>query len=82
MSASKAKRRARDGTKQLMKQLQTKTGFIKDIYARKIAKVRASKEKRVSTPDDASVMQKKAELVQVQNDLDDLIEAAAEVLKR
>ena len=43
----------------------------------KIAKVRASKEKAASTPDDASVMQKKAELVQVQNDLDDLIEAAA-----
>lgn len=43
----------------------------------KIAKVRASKEKAASTPDDASVMQKKPELVQVQNDLDDLIEAAA-----
>ena len=36
-----------------------------------------AKEKAASTPDDASVMQKKAELVQVQNDLDDLIEAAA-----
>ena len=56
--------------------LRQKQALTKELQD-KISKVRVSKEKAASTPDDASVMQKKAELMQVQNDLDDLIEAAA-----